>query len=180
MAKTEKSQNRFSIIRAKDLADFADCELMEQRPLTEVEAKGSVAAHEAGMLEGAELKVFFEMPGMSLTHVWFKSGFPLPRHSHDTDCLYYILAGSLRLGTETLGTGDGFFVGADVPYTYTPGENGVELLEYRSSNVFDIKLMANNPDWWTKAVAGIESSREGWDTEPKPSSTKSDAGSAKQ
>ena len=27
--------------------------------------------------------------GLSLGVVWFKSGFILPRHSHDCDCLYY-------------------------------------------------------------------------------------------
>ena len=97
------------------------------------------------MLDGTTVKLLFSMPGMSLTHAWFKSGFPLPRHSHDTDCLYYIVAGSIRIGTEELGKGDGFFVGADVPYAYTPGADGVEILEFRASNAFDIKLLANNP-----------------------------------
>ena len=170
MAKTENQPIRFSIIRAKDAPDFAECDMMAQRPLTEVETEGSIAAHDAGMLEGATLRVLFQMPGMSLTHVWFKSGFPLPRHSHDTDCLYYILAGSLRIGTEELGIGDGFFVGAHVPYTYTPGEQGVELLEYRSSNAFDIKLLANNPNWWSKAVGTIAERRPEWDSEKPPSS----------
>ena len=163
MTKTENQSVRFSIIRAKNAPDFAECEMMSQRALTDVEAEGSIAAHEAGMLDGATLRVLFQMPGMSLTHVWFKSGFPLPRHSHDTDCLYYILAGSLQIGTESLGPGDGFFVGSDVPYAYTPGDQGVELLEFRSSNAFDIKLLANNPDWWGKAVSTINARKPGWD-----------------
>lgn len=171
MTRTENDPPRFSIIRAKNLADFTECELMEQKPLTQVETEGSIAVHEAGLLDGAELKVFFEMPGMSLTHVWFKSGFPLPRHSHDADCLYYIIAGSLRIGTEELGPGDGFFVGADVPYTYTPGEEGVELLEFRTSNAFDIKLLANNPDWWARAVKRITEKRGDWAEETKPTAT---------
>lgn len=169
MPKTENDPTRFSIIRAKNSPDMADSEIMHQAPMTEVEMAGSIAAHEAGMLEGATLKVLFEVPGMSLTHVWFKSGFPLPRHSHDCDCLYYILAGSLRIGTEELGAGDGFFVGKDVPYAYTPGDTGVELLEFRNSNDFDIKLLANNSNWWTKAVAVVEQQRPGWSQEQPPS-----------
>lgn len=125
------------------------------------------------MLEGATLRVFFEMPGLSVTHVWFKSGFPLPRHKHDVDCLYYILAGSLRIGTENLAENDGFFVGANVPYTYTPGENGVELLEIRTANAFDIKLLADNASWWAKAADKVKARRDHWDTEGPPSLAKS-------
>ncbi len=148
---------------------MAECEIMHQAPMTEVEMAGSIAARDAGMLEGATLKVLFDVPGMSLTHVWFKSGFPLPRHTHDCDCLYYVLAGSLRIGTEVLGSGDGFFVGKDVPYAYAPGETGVELLEFRNSNDFDIKLLANNSNWWTKAVAKLERHRPEWSVEQPPS-----------
>ena len=32
---------------------------------------------------------------MHVSYIWFKSGYVLPPHSHDGDCLYYILAGSL-------------------------------------------------------------------------------------
>lgn len=55
------------------------------------------------------------------------------------------------------------------PYVYTPGKQGVELLEYRSSNAFDIKLLANNPDWWSKAVGTIAERRPEWDIEQPPS-----------
>ena len=169
MPKTENDPVRFSIILAKDSPDLAECEIMHQAPMTAVETAGSIAAHKAGMLEGATLRVLFETPGMSLTHVWFKSGFPLPRHSHDTDCLYYILAGSIRIGIEELGTGDAFFVGAEVPYAYTPGEDGVELLEFRNSNNFDIKLLANNAKWWAKAVKTVGRQQAGWSQEQPPS-----------
>jgi hypothetical protein len=67
------------------------------------------------------------------------SGFPLPRLSHDADCLYYIIAGSLRLGNQTLSAGDSVMIGTDVPNTYTPGSAGVELLECWTCGTFDIK-----------------------------------------
>jgi len=136
---------------------------------TETEIAGSVAAVEAGMLEGTKVRLLFELPGLSLTHAWFKSGFPLPRHSHNVDCLYYIIAGSLRIGTEELGRGDGFFVGADVPYSYVPGPDGVEVLEFRGSNSFDIRLLADNPVIWAKTVERVTQRRESWGEESPPS-----------
>ncbi|MET0269142.1 MAG: cupin domain-containing protein, partial [Sphingomonas sp.] len=139
---------RFTIIRGEKARDFEASGLMTTRPLTEIEGAGATRAVAAGAMEGTHVRLLFDMPGMSLAHAWFKSGFPLPRHTHDTDCLYYILAGSLRIGVEELGRGDGFFVGAGVPYAYTPGPEGVEVLEFRASNAFDIRLLANNAAFW--------------------------------
>ncbi|MGJ3627380.1 cupin domain-containing protein [Sphingomonas sp. MMS24-JH45] len=85
------------------------------------------------------------MPGMSLTYAWFKSGFPLPLHSHNADCLYYIIAGTLKLEREELGAGDGFFVGKDAPDQYKPGPTGVEVLEFRTADTFDIASSAIPP-----------------------------------
>ncbi|WP_238475366.1 hypothetical protein [Sphingomonas cavernae] len=76
---------------------------------------------------------------------------------------------SLRIGTEELGRGDGFFVGADVPYAYVPGAEGVEVLEFRGSNSFDIRLLANNPAFWTKTVESVTAKREEWTKEQPPS-----------
>ena len=47
--------------------------------------------------------------GMSLVHVWFGANMPLFRHSHPRfgDCLYYIITGEVRLGSQVLGAGDG-------------------------------------------------------------------------
>jgi quercetin dioxygenase-like cupin family protein len=78
--------------------------------------------------------------GFSLVTVEFGPGFLLPRHSHDSDCLYYIVAGELIMGTRTLGPGDGFFLPADQPYAYRAGPQGVKLLEFRHQASFDIKI----------------------------------------
>ena len=78
--------------------------------------------------------------GMSLVDIWFPPGFLLPRHSHSADCLYYIIEGSLIMGTRELGPGDGFFVPADQPYAYRAGSLGVKLLEFRHSTAFDTKF----------------------------------------
>lgn len=160
---TEK--RRFAIFRAKD----ARCDSeMDYEDLTAVAAAGAHRAMEAGASEGHELKTLFTMPGFSLTYVWFKSGFPLPRHTHNVDCLYYIVGGSLRLGSEELSVGDGFFVGQDVPYTYTPGPAGVEVLEFRAADAFNIKVLADNPAFWERAVESVRSHRSAWAEEKRP------------
>jgi mannose-6-phosphate isomerase-like protein (cupin superfamily) len=168
MSATHSINPRFSLYRKGEAVDFEQSGIMDTAPMEPVEIAGAVAATEAGMLEGTTVKLLFSMPGMSLTHAWFKSGFPLPRHSHDVDCLYYIVAGALRIGTEELEKGDGFFVGAGVPYTYTPGPNGVEVLEFRASNAFDIKILANNYEFWERAVNRVEEKREIWAGELPP------------
>jgi len=72
--------------------------------------------------------------GMSLAHVWFGANFPLFRHSHPAygDCLYYVVAGEISLGKRKLGPGSTFFIPNGMPYKYTAGPAGVELLEYRA------------------------------------------------
>ena len=160
---------RFQIYRAADAPDYSETSCMELAGLTDVITDGITRAEAAGASEGNIVKLLFAMPGMSLTYAWFKSGFPLPLHSHNADCLYYIVAGTLRLGTEELGAGDGFFVGANVPYTYVPGDQGVEVLEFRGADSFDIKMLANNRAYWDRAVAQVTAQRAHWTGETPPS-----------
>ncbi|MBT3427711.1 MAG: hypothetical protein HOL98_18320 [Gammaproteobacteria bacterium] len=72
--------------------------------------------------------------GMSLVHVWFGANFPLFRHSHPKfgDCLYYVVAGEIIMGNQTLKAGSTFFVPNGQPYKYKAGPAGVELLEFRA------------------------------------------------
>lgn len=160
----------FGIFRARDAIDYAEAEVMAGEAMAPDQATHWQELTDAGMLEGSQVRLLFSRPGMSLTYVWFKSGFPLPRHSHSADCLYFIVAGTLRIGTEELGPGDGFFVGTNVPYTYTPGPEGVEVLEFRTSNDFDIKMFANQPAYWAKTLAGLMESRKNWPGEATPPS----------
>lgn len=159
----------FTLFRARDAMDYDEAGVMHGAPVTTAQAEGAEALVRGGMLDGSTVKLMFSRPGMSLTYAWFKSGFPLPRHSHDADCLYVIIAGALRIGTEELGPGDGFFVGSEVPYTYEPGPDGVEVLEIRTSESFDIKLLANNTAWWGKAAERLEAQKPGWPEQTPPS-----------
>lgn len=170
--KSDRANPQFAIFRARDAVPLEQSDVMYGEPITEVEAEGSRRVAEAGFMGGHEAKVLFSLPGMSLAYVWFKSGFPLPRHSHNADCLYYIVGGSLRIGHEELGVGDGFFVGDGVPYAYTPGPDGVEVLEFRTSSHFNIKMLANNPAFWNRAVEAVKTHKDAWVTENTPPSAK--------
>lgn len=137
----------------------------------ELEA-GIGMAHEAGLTEGNVVKTLFSRPGFSLTYAWFKSGFPLPLHTHDVDCLYYVAAGSLQLGTETLRAGDGFFVGANKAYRYTAGPEGTEVLEFRSEENFDIKFLAKTVSAWQKIAHAVSDRYPDWANETPPSAVR--------
>jgi mannose-6-phosphate isomerase-like protein (cupin superfamily) len=167
---------RFRIFRRSEgrLCDLMTYEGAEVTTAQAVEQPGDQA--DGGSLDqGVDLKVLFDKPGLSLVHAWFKSEYPLPRHTHNVDCIYYIVAGSLRMGEEVLRAGDGFFVGADVPYTYTPGPDGLEILEFRASNAFDIKVMGDQAKLRAKSQDKIMSRQEAWSAERPPSEAQSRA-----
>lgn len=104
--------------------------------------RGMTAMVQEGLQDGAFTKVLFSssVAGMSLTYAWFKKGYPLARHSHSADCLYYVISGGLRYGTELLEAGDGMFVPAGSLYTFATGDEGVEFVEFRTAPSYDMKI----------------------------------------
>jgi hypothetical protein len=115
-----------------------------------------------GLAYGEEVRVLFNVPGFSLVHAWFKKSYPLPVHTHDADCLYFIVSGELRLGNRALGKGDGFFVPANVPYSYSVvGDNGVEVLEFRHATSFDF-CGRSGEAFWLKAIETCRTHNEVW------------------
>jgi hypothetical protein len=102
-------RQQMQLFRGAKARSLMEAGVMHVHPFTSSQRAGMDKLIEAGYLEGDETKVLISIPGFSLVHAWFKKDYPLLRHSHDADCLYYVVAGSLRLGTETLGVGDGFF-----------------------------------------------------------------------
>jgi len=169
MSKTKDQSAKFAIYRGAQAPSFSEVDVMDYEGVTPELETAFATLGEAGIDEGQTVKLLFSAPGFSLTYAWFRSGFPLPRHRHDADCLYYIIAGSLALGTEILGAGDGFFVPADGAYTYVPGPEGVEVLEFRNAQHFNIKFMAANPAFWTKAAETVRAERPGWGVQARPS-----------
>jgi quercetin dioxygenase-like cupin family protein len=106
--------------------------------------------------------------GMSLAYIWFKSGYILPRHTHDTDCLYYVLAGELQMGSRVLRKGEGMFIPADAGYTYQAGAEGVEVLEFRNATRFSFFFKNNTEAHWQR-IAEVLRDSERWQNEPPPS-----------
>lgn len=157
-----REDKKFQIFRSNDMATLGEADIMTiVLPTTGIEEM--MACVDAGLQDGAKSHVIFAGFGLSLVRVWFKKNFPLPLHSHDADCVYYITNGGLRLGTEDLGAGDGFFVPAGVPYTYTPGAEGVELIEVRSSTHFDYRERSTAA-FWKKALKTVQANHADWVT----------------
>ena len=173
--KTTQSETAFEIFRIAESPVLNETGHLEYAGVTPVIEAGLTKAGEAGADEGNVVKTLFSKPGFSLTHAWFKSGFPLPLHTHNTDCLYYIVAGTLQLGNETLGAGDGFFVGKDKAYRYTPGPQGVEVLEFRHAENFDIKFLAKSVGVWDKIAATVSDLKPSWASEVPPSTVREPA-----
>lgn len=97
----------------------------------------------AKMQGGGHLTVPFRQDGpdgLSLVSIEFAPGYLLPKHSHSSDCLYYIIEGGIVMGRRELGPGDGFFLPADQVYAYHAGPQGVKLLEFRTRTSFDMKV----------------------------------------
>ena len=158
----------FTIFRAAEAPGLMQAGCMTIEPFSPFQRAGMDRMLAAGYLDGDEVKVLVNIPGFSLTHVWFKAGYPLPLHSHDADCLYYIIAGGIRLGTEELGPQDSFFIPSGVPYTYRPGPEGVELLEFRQATQFNFLNLAKGEAFWTKAADSIAANREEWQSAVRP------------
>jgi quercetin dioxygenase-like cupin family protein len=168
-------RKRMAIFRRADAVDL-DAETM---PFEGMDAEGIQEGFAKMMAVGAEhgaaertLVLFREAQpdGLSLTYAWFKSGYVLPKHSHNADCLYYVIAGSLRMGTQVLGKGDGLFIPADDAYTYEVGEEGLELLEFRNASRFNIVFKGNEPTHWDKMAATYMNRAAIWQAETTPPS----------
>ena len=106
----------------------------------------------------------------SVCYGWFKSGAVLPRHSHNADCVYYVLGGELKLGAKVLRKGDGFFVPADHGYTYEAGPEGVEVLEFRNSADFHIRFKGNDDAHWERMAKAYRENAASWANETMPPS----------
>lgn len=117
---------------------------------------------------GAAAQTLLRTPTLDVSYAWFKSGFPLPLHSHDVDCYYLVIAGSMRVGTEELGKGDGVFIPADAPYTVTPGDDGVEFIEMRTSPDYDTNYRGRTDSYWNRVADTLREREHIWAEEKAP------------
>ena len=131
-------------------------------------ARGMQQMREGGDVGGAMAVTLYSGPTMHVSYVWFKSGYPLPIHSHDVDCFYQIFAGSMRVGNDLLEKGDGVMIPAGVPYTVTPGEQGVEFFEFRTGEDYDTHYRAKTDSYWDKVAQTRRERSAIWAAEQAP------------
>jgi quercetin dioxygenase-like cupin family protein len=160
---TRPSRRRLSFFSASGAPSLKESEMMEAQGFAPA---GVVTAEDREILRSGEtLRVLFRHAGeagFSLVRVSFGPNYLLPRHSHSADCLYYVLAGEVRLGNRVVGAGDGFFVPKDHPYAYQAGPEGVELLEFRDATSFDFVVHEDNPGRWRTIVETARQNRGAW------------------
>ena len=157
------SHRGLRVFRRKDAVDLADTAVMST-PVMDPVPERSVLK-EVAVTSGYVNKVLFGDPeggGMSLIRLWYAPHYALPRHSHDVDCLYYVVAGEAHLGNQVLSAGDGFFVPAHAPYAYAAGPDGVEVLEFRATSQFGIRV-TESPDRWAQLAETARTHREEWE-----------------
>lgn len=159
-------KTRFQVFRAKDAPTLEQSHVLKFDGITPTIAAGLKDFVKAGGAEGSYAKILINVPGFSLAYAWHKSDYPLPLHTHDVDCCYLVIAGTLTVGNETLGKGDGFFVPAKVAYTFVTGEEGVEFIEFRTVTSWNIEFRENNP--WGKIAAKADARHESWKVEKPP------------
>ena len=149
MPKSEKSQpaepGKMVIFTADSAPTLDETGMMDAPAYTEAGANDAGSSKEFAerSMAAAHLTVPFQQKGeggFSLVSIDFGPGFLLPRHSHSSDCLYYIVSGRIIMGKRELGPGDGFFLPKEQPYAYRAGPEGVKLLEFRHQASFDMKI----------------------------------------
>jgi mannose-6-phosphate isomerase-like protein (cupin superfamily) len=131
-------------------------------------ARGMQLFRDTADCGGSVARTLFSTPTLHVSYIWFKSGFPLPLHSHDVDCYYLVIAGSMSVGVEELGKGDGVFIPAGMPYTVTPGGQGVEFIEMRTSPDYDTHYRAKSTTYWDRFAETRRARKAIWAKEKAP------------
>jgi hypothetical protein len=166
-----KDRSRFAIFFEQGAPSLDETGMMEYKATKEAGA-GSQKLLDAGVLDGSVITQLFRHAGedgFSLVHVWFKANYHLPRHSHNVDCLYYIVGGQVIMGSQVLGVGDGFYIPGDQVYGYRAGPDGAEVLEFRHATSFDIKV-DEKPEVFDRIAETVKENRAQWAAESVPPS----------
>jgi quercetin dioxygenase-like cupin family protein len=164
MTETATRNTAMTFFRAADAPTLDDDGAMTYAPVDiDPEVFGTL---DVGLLRaGEDVRVLFKSAdpdGFSLVSARFGPGYRLPRHSHSADCLYYVVSGEAHMGSRVLKPGDGFFIAADAPYTYTAGPDGVEVLEFRHATTFDIKVRDTTVEQWKPIAAAVAANGARW------------------
>jgi mannose-6-phosphate isomerase-like protein (cupin superfamily) len=165
MNKAVGTKRRIEIFRTTEAIDNSSPQGMRAGTDVSPETLAKLKVlRDAGRDDGLTSHILYrQKDGFSLIHLWIKPHYPLPRHSHDSDCLYYVVRGSLVMGTETLRASDGFFVPAHANYTYVGGPEGGEVIEVRyGPNGILTHMPAQSDARYETELAMIQANREAW------------------
>jgi quercetin dioxygenase-like cupin family protein len=171
MTTTEHRRRGITVFRAADATDLGATDFMTAPTMSDETKAALGSAVVEGSNAGASVKVLIRQSnddgGFGLVHVWLKPHYPLPRHTHDADCMYYVISGTAIMGNQTLRAGDGFFVPTGAPYQYAAGADGVEVLEIRHNvDRFDMDITDDLPARWDAMRAAALANREDWNASP--------------
>ena len=156
---------KLAIFTAAEAPTLEETGMMEAMTFTEdgADATPITETEMEKLMAGGRLTVPFRQEGpggFSLVSIDFAPGYLLPRHSHSSDCLYYIVEGGVVMGRRELGPGDGFFLPAEQPYAYHAGPKGVKLLEIRHSVAFDMKVYEKDmAKYRARAIESMDAAR---------------------
>jgi hypothetical protein len=162
-----RPKQRMQIFRGEEAPSLDGHSSMEYK-LSAENAAGLSKLVDLGLTEGADIRVLYCASGFSITSAWFKPSYMLPMHAHDSDCLYYVVAGQLQMGNETLKAGDGFFLPADTWYSYVAGPEGLEILEFRHAEKFDFRVRDGIPKLWERMAETVMQNKETWKSASRP------------
>src|SRR5687767_2191590 len=159
---TPRERRGISIFRAEEATPLMETDFMGMPSMTDDAVAAGAPEIFMSSGPGTDVRIAVrqspEEGGFSILHVWFKADYPVLRHTHDADCMYYIVSGSAILGAQTLRAGDGFFIPAGAPYSYNAGPDGVELLEIRHCvQHFDLQMLESSAGKWAAMAATIDS-----------------------
>jgi hypothetical protein len=167
-----KSRKRMTVFYGKN-AGPVEPERMPREGIDDVVRAGQAKVKQAAKAESGKTVLVFAEPGeegFSLVYAWYKSDYLLPRHSHDSDCLYYVTGGELRIGSHVLRKGDGMFIPKDHAYGYQAGPEGVEVLEFRNATHFNLRFNGNDEGHWDRIAATFRDRAAAWTDETVPPS----------
>lgn len=175
MSKSEKHSRRRMKVFHFASAPARGPETMEMVGIDESAIAGFKRLGEAGASAGGQdVKLLFSDADleMSLNYAWFKKGYVLPKHAHNADCIYLVMAGELQMGTQVLRKGDGVFIPKGMAYTFDAGDEGVEVLEFRNKADVNFQLAKNDAGHWDKMVAATAKNAADWPQQIRPSGIK--------
>ncbi len=169
MEQTESTSQRrgISVFRGKDGVGLFESGTMSMPVFdpADQEALKTDGARSKKIVLGGHDAVLFRgegEDGFSLVKAWFGPHYVLPRHTHDGDCLYFVVEGSVVMGSQVLEAGDGFFVPSGAPYAYEAGAEGVVVLEFRTRTSFGMQIPGGQVDRLRRMSTVAEEHGDRW------------------